>query len=99
MAIEFSRAAEEDLLGIFLHGIKEHGLTQAERYKAQLDRNFRILSDHPGIARLRQEITPPVRVYPARKHMIVYTVLEDGKTVFVLRVRHHRENWMENPME
>ena len=46
-----------------------------------------------------EEITPPVRVYPVRKHMIVYTVLEDAQTVYVLRVRHHRENWTERPIE
>lgn len=95
MAIEFSRAAEDDLSGVFLYGIEEHGLAQAERYKAQLDKAFQVLSDNPKIARLREEITPPVRVYPAQKHIVVYTILEDGQTVYVLRVRHHRENWSE----
>lgn len=99
MAIEFSRAAEDDLLGIFLYGVEEHGLAQAERYKSRLNRSFQTLSDNPKIARLRQEITPPVRVYPVQKHMVVYTIAEDGETVLVLRVRHHRENWTEHPME
>lgn len=99
MPIEFSRAAEDDLLEIFLYGIGEHGLVQAERYKSQLDKSFQTLSDNPEISRLREEITPPVRVYPAQKHMIVYTILEDGQTVFILRVRHHRENWMEHPID
>ena len=99
MAIEFSRAAEDDLLGIFLYGIEEHGLAQAERYKARLDQSFQTLSENPKIARLRLEITPPVRVYPTQKHMIVYTIAGNGETVFVLRVRHHRENWKEHPIE
>ena len=99
MAIEFSRAAEGDLLEIFLYSIEEHGLVQAERYKDQLDKTFQTLSDNPKITRLREEITPPVRVYPAQKHMIVYTILEDGQTVYILRVRHHRENWTEHPIE
>ena len=43
MAIEFSRAAEDDLLEIFLCGIEEHGLAQAERYKSRLDRSFQTL--------------------------------------------------------
>lgn len=98
MAIEFSRAAEDDLLEIFFYGIEEHGLAQAERYKSRLDRSFQTLSDNPKIARLRLEIAPPVRVYPAQIHMIVYTIAEDGETVFVLRVRHHRENWKEHPL-
>ena len=68
-------------------------------YKAGLDRSFQTLSDNPAIVRLRLEIAPPVRVYPARKHMIVCTIAENGGTVFVLRVRHHRENWKEHPIE
>lgn len=99
MAIEFSLAAEDDLLGIFLYGIQEHGLAQAERYKGQLEATFQTISENPKITRLRREITPPVRVYPAQRHMIVYTILEDGQTVYVLRVRHHRENWTERPIE
>jgi plasmid stabilization system protein ParE len=51
VAIEFSRAAEDDLSGIFLYGIGEHGLAQAERYKGQLDKTFQILSDNPKITR------------------------------------------------
>ena len=74
-------------------------MAQAERYKGQLDKSFQTLSDNPKITRLRQEITPPVRVYPTRKHMIVYTILKGGETVFVLRVRHYRENWTEQPVE
>ena len=66
MAIEFSRAAEEYLIRIFLYGIKEHGPAHAERYKTRLGQIFQVLSDNPEIARLRLEITPPVRVYPAQ---------------------------------
>jgi len=45
VAIEFSLAAEDDLLGIFLYGIEEHGLAQAERYKSRLERTFQAISD------------------------------------------------------
>jgi len=99
VAIEFSLAAEGDLLEIFLYGIEEYGLAQAERYKDQIEKTFQTLSDNPRIARLRQEITLPVRVYPTQKHMIVSTILEDGQTVYVLRVRHHRENGAEHHIE
>jgi toxin ParE1/3/4 len=99
VAIEFSQAAEDDLRGVFLYGIQEHGVAQAELYKGQLEKTFQTLSGNPKIARLRREITPPVRVYPAHQHMIVYTILEDGQTVYVLRVRHHSENWMEHPLD
>jgi len=99
VAIKLSLSAESDLLGIFLYGIEEHGLLQAEHYKSQIEKSLKTLSDNPKITRLRKEITPPVRVYPAHKHMIVYTILEDGQTAYVLRVRHHSENWAEHPIE
>ena len=95
MAIKFSREAENDLLGIFRYGITHYGLAQAERYKRELDKRFRLLSEHPRMARLRYEITPPVRIVQAQLHLIVYTLLEEDETVFVLRVRHQRENWIE----
>lgn len=98
MAIEFSRAAENDLLEILRYGIEVHGIAQAERYKAHLEQCFQSISDNPNITRLRHEITPPVRVFPVRKHMVIYTLRDDGRTVFVLRVRHHRENWVEHPI-
>ena len=97
LAIEFSLAAEEDLLGIFLYGIREHGLAQAEFYKNQLEQAFQIISDNPKVARLRQEISPAVRVYPAQRHLIIYMVLDDTHTAYVLRIRHHSENWTQRP--
>ncbi len=97
MAIKFSREAENDLLGIFRYGIQHYGLARAEHYKRELDKSFRLLSDHPRMARLRYEIAPPVRIMPAQRHLIVYTLLEEDETVFVLRIRHQHENWIEQP--
>ena len=67
--------------------------------KASLKRPFRPYLIIPRLPVCGQKITPPVRVYPVQKHMIVYTILEDGQTVYVLRVRHHSENWTEQPIE
>lgn len=49
MAIEFSLAAEDDLLEIFLYRIQEHELAQAERYKGQLEAIFQTIFDNPTI--------------------------------------------------
>ena len=99
MEIEFSQAAENDLLDVFMYGIEEHGLAQAERYKSQLNKSLQIISANPKVTRLRYEISPPVRVYSAQKHMIVYTIIEDRQTILVLRLRHQRENWIEQPID
>lgn len=99
MAIEISQSAEADLLDIFLYSIEEFGVAQAERYKILLENAFQALSETPGMARLRRGISPPVRVLPVEKHMIIYTIREDGQTVYVLRVRHQREDWAAGPLE
>ena len=53
-----------------------------------------LLSDRPKLARLRREIDPPVRIHPFGSHLIVYR--EDGSEgIFVIHVRHQRENWQE----
>lgn len=96
MAIEFSRAAEDDLFDIFLYGIETHGLQQAERYKRLLDRTFGLLSANPNLARERYEMSPPVRIHPVGTHVVVY--ITRGETVLVLRVRHARETWAEMPL-
>ena len=45
MAIEYSRAAENDLIRILHYGIERYGIVQAERRKAGLDRNPQYISE------------------------------------------------------
>lgn len=91
-----SRKAEEDILGIFVTGVREFGITQAEHYHAGLETAFAFLADYPRAARERTEIDPPVRAHPRGAHMIIYEL--DGEDVVILRVRHSREDWTSNPL-
>ncbi|MFC3580435.1 type II toxin-antitoxin system RelE/ParE family toxin [Sphingomonas hylomeconis] len=87
-----STAAADDLVAIFLEGVSEFGLAQADRYHAGLEKVFAFLGEYPRAARLRLEIRPPVRAYPHKAHLIVYELdADDG--VLILRVRHAREDW------
>ena len=97
MAIRISKLAKADLRSLFLDSIDKFGPAQAEKYIAQLERSFGALSDNPKMARIREEFDMPVRVHPSQQHVIVYTILDDGKTVRILRVRHHSEDWTESP--
>ncbi|WP_232716524.1 type II toxin-antitoxin system RelE/ParE family toxin [Epibacterium ulvae] len=54
-----------------------------------------IIADTPELARLRFEISPPVRIHHVESHVIVYLTDECG--VRILRIRHHRENWSDRP--
>lgn len=93
MSYRLSRAAEEDLIQIYLSGAESFGLDQARRYHRQLFATFAFLADNPRAAQLREEIDPPVRAYPAGVHIVIYTVRKDDD-VLVLRVRHAREDWL-----
>lgn len=92
---KLSRKAEEDIIATFTYGAAQFGLQQAERYHDLLEKTFQFLAANPEAARERLEITPPVRVHPIESHVVVYTIDEDGD-VFIVRVRHGREDWQRN---
>ncbi|MFO7809374.1 type II toxin-antitoxin system RelE/ParE family toxin [Guyparkeria sp.] len=92
MPYRLSRKAEEDIIGIVVSGTLDFGPAQAERYHKELERTFRFLDDNPLAARLREEISPPVRVDPVDSQLIVYTQEPDGH-IFIVRVRHSHEDW------
>lgn len=92
MTWRLSGAAEEDLIEIWLTGFERHGPAQADRYQDGLEATFELLTAFPKLARERSELTPPLRVHPFGVHIILYLVQSDG-SVFVVRVRHKREDW------
>ena len=97
MTWRLSEAAEEDLIGIWLTGADRYGPAQADRYQDGLEATFELLGQFPELARERAELTPPLRVHPFGSHMILYLVRSDG-SVFVVRVRHQREDWVSEPL-
>lgn len=87
-----SRKAEEDIIAIFIYGVAEFGIQQAERYHDLLENTFQFLAENPEAARERPEITPPVRIHPIESHVVIYTVDAD-ENILIVRVRHGREDW------
>lgn len=92
MGYVLSRKAEEDIMSIYVHGAQQFGFEQAEHYHDLLGKTFQFLVENPEAARERTEITPPVRIHPVEVHLVIYTIDEHG-TIFILRVRHGREDW------
>ncbi|MBR0555140.1 type II toxin-antitoxin system RelE/ParE family toxin [Ciceribacter sp. L1K23] len=92
MGFRLSGEAEEDIIAIAEHGISVFGRAQAKRYHTELLALLGLIGENPRMARERTEIVPPVRLLPFKAHLIVYVVEEDDE-VFVVRVRHGRENW------
>ena len=93
MTLHFSRDAEEDLIAIYRQSVDLFGVAQAERYRESLDHAFSLIERNPRLARLRNDLRPPVRIHPSGAHVIIYRVREDGD-VQIIRVRHGREDWL-----
>lgn len=89
-------AAETDLAGIFWQGLDRFGPIQTERYLEEIEAQFEMLASFPMVARLRQELTTPVRAHPHSAHIIVYSVEADG--ILILRIRSAAENWTATPL-
>ncbi|MBU1383478.1 MAG: type II toxin-antitoxin system RelE/ParE family toxin [Alphaproteobacteria bacterium] len=93
MRPRLTRAAEEDVIHVYLESARLFGRLQADRYLDGLECAFDFVAHHPLAARERQEINPPVRIHAYGAHIIVYLVEPDG--VLILRIRHGRENWQD----
>ena len=88
-------AALSDLDAIWDYTAQTWSASQAETYARKLFSAFDRLVENPDIARARTEYTPPMRIYRAEQHVIIYHVV--GDHVEIIRVRHGREDWMNDP--
>lgn len=81
-----SRAAQADLRKIGRYTQDTWGKTQRRKYLNELDSRFEFIAGNPLLSRERGEFTPPVRILPHERHLIVYHT--DEKSVLILRVLH-----------
>jgi toxin ParE1/3/4 len=95
LAYRLSSRAKDDLIDIYVEGVRSFGRQQAERYHLALEEAFDFLAAFPRAAPERSEIRSGVRVHPYRAHVIIYVV--DGSEVRVLRIRHAQEDWGADP--
>lgn len=92
MTYRLSRKAEDDVIQIYVNGVVEFGIDQAERYHEGLSRTLDLLSAFPLAAPQRAELRGAPRIHPYKSHIIIYRL--DGADIFVLRVRHALEDWV-----
>jgi len=92
MAYRLTRRARQEITEVYVSGVGKFGEAQADAYQSGLERTFDFLADYPRAARERREITPPVRAYPYKAHLIVYIVKDDN--IVILGVKNAREDWM-----
>ena len=92
-----SKAAGEDMEEIFLSGAALFGYDEATDYIIRMKASFAFLAEYPFAARLRSEITPPVRIHRFRSHLIFYEAADNGQ-IIILRIRYGREDWASDPV-
>ncbi|AOF94237.1 type II toxin-antitoxin system RelE/ParE family toxin [Sinorhizobium sp. RAC02] len=91
MKYRTTRLADQDIIDLYGHGVRDFGVAQAERYIEGLFSAFELLADNPYIARERTELNPPTHLHPYGSHMIAYVVQDEG--VLIVRVLHGRQDW------
>ncbi|WP_454761235.1 type II toxin-antitoxin system RelE/ParE family toxin [Caulobacter segnis] len=83
MAYRLSRKAEDDIIQIYVTGVAEFGVDQAERYHEGLERTFNFLADFPLAAPECAELGTGSRIHPYKSHIVIYRI--DGADIFVQR--------------
>ena len=84
----FSKEAENDLMEIYHYGFLNYGESKADLYISALKDQCQFLSCNPSICRERKELTPPVRIYHHKKHLIIYTL--EAAYILIVRICHER---------
>ena len=86
-----TRLAEDDIIGIYMQGVREFGPRQAEAYHAGLADTFDLIALHPQLAPEHREFAPPIRLHRHRSHHILYLI--DDKGVLIVRVLPRLQRW------
>ncbi len=97
MSYRLTRKAEDDIIEIYQIGHENWGEEQADRYHESLSNLFELIALNPQMARLRNEIDPPVRVHPFGSHIVIYQIKDHD--VIIIRIRHSREDWVSELVE
>ena len=94
MAYRLTHRARLDLTAIYALGSERFGVAAADRYLDGFFSVAQFIGDFPEAARELRGLTSSLRAHPYRSHIIVYRI--DGEDVDIVRIRHTRENWLEN---
>lgn len=92
MQLKYSEEAERDIDKMYGYGAEIFGMAQADAYMVGLNRLFDTLRDNPLIGRERDEVRPPIRLFPYEAHHVFYDVLDDR--VVIRRLLHRSVDWM-----
>ena len=83
-----TKRAQRDARNIQLYTLGEWGPEQAIKYDAAIDRVFGTLRDNPMIGKVREDLQPNLRSFPAEHHVIFYRIKKN--VVEIVRILHER---------
>ncbi len=81
-----TKAAEADLLNIFVYTFEEWGERQVRIYKNQLESRFEAILQFPDIGRKHPKLAKDIYYLLEGKHYIFYKKVDEG--IEVLRLLH-----------
>lgn len=85
--IERSPLAERDLIEIWRY-IAQQNVFAADGVLKRIDRQIERLRTYPRIGAKRDEISPGLRGLTASRYVILYDIIDERRTVTILRVIH-----------
>jgi len=80
--------AENDLEQIWLYSFHEWGLAQADSYIRLMIGRFVWLAENPQLGKRRDDIKPGYHSFPEGRHVIFYTITENG--IDIIGIPHQR---------
>lgn len=86
--LKLTEEADRDLIDIYLDGIRNYGLQQAERYSETLVKKMNLVAENPSFGNDYSDVRPTLMRYESVSHAIYYQPLEMG--ILVLRILHGR---------
>ena len=87
-AYRLTRRAATDLEAVFAYTAEQFGVEQARSYLGGLHGCCERLADRPRLGRSAESLTPGLRRYEFRSHVVFYIGRSEG--VVIVRVLHER---------
>jgi toxin ParE1/3/4 len=90
--LRLTEQAQQDLRDIW-RGLAEFGsLESADGVLRMIQKKFKILVQFPGSGRIREELEPGLRSFPAHVYVIFYRIGDGQVEVEIVRIIHGRRD-------
>ena len=90
--IEIVPEAKKELQKELTYSRKNWGQKHSKQYAIEVRAKIKTLKHQAKAFQLRHDILPDIRIMPFRGNRIIYTILEDKKTVIILSVISNFQN-------